>query len=389
MFDNDDGFGLDDAMLLGTGFALYRHGQDAQTRQLISAIDGLNDRPESSPEEPDEPEIQVINAIEWTTAELPELWDDYIGQGPLKEQIWVALVAAQMRGDTLGHILLESGYPGVGKTTMARLIAATMKVPIIEVVPPFTIEAIIKAAMSLPDKGVLFIDEIHKMTDSVGAQGAEVLLKLLEDGVIFEKDGTVHVLHDITVVGATTEADSLPDTVLDRFKMQPYFQAYSMVELARITVVFVWKHGAVKEVSDEVIYAIARACRSTPRVAEKMVEACRDLSQTSGRQATPAELLAHIEVEPDGMTRKHVAYITSMRQYFGREAKDGSVEYIIGEAGIRQRLRETKEGIGRLERFLIERGLLDRTPRGRKLTNLGITRAENFIAEGKGVAHVA
>ena len=117
--------------------------------------------------------------------------------------------------------------------------------------------------------------------------------------------------------------------------------------------------------------------------------ASRDLGIVNGRPAKPEEVLDFLEIEPDGLTRTHIHYLTAMRQYFAREARDGSIEYIVGESAMQQILRETKPGIGRVERFLIERGLIDRTPRGRRLTPLGIARAEEFIAVGKGAVDVA
>ena len=117
--------------------------------------------------------------------------------------------------------------------------------------------------------------------------------------------------------------------------------------------------------------------------------AARDMALAFGAPPTAEALLAFLEVEPDGLTRTHIHYLTAMRQYFARETKDGGIEYIVGEAAIQQILRETKNGIQRVEAFLVERGLVDRTPRGRRLTTLGIQRAEEFIAQGKGAADVA
>lgn len=392
--DNGDFDALDAGLLYG----FYRHGQDRQTARLVGAIEDLNARlnqhedheVEADDPEPDSSEsVAPINALDFTTDTLPEDWDDYIGQEPLKQQLLVRVNAALKRDARLPHTLLASGFPGVGKTTMARLLAKVMDVPIIEIVPPFKLEAIVQAAMSLPDKGILFIDEIHKLTDGVGARGAEVLLKLLEDGVIFEPNGTVHTTHDITVIGATTEPDKLPEPVLDRFKIKPYFQPYTQAELARITVKFCWEQDAENDVTNETIYAISGACRGIPRVTEEMVMAAHDLAENLGRPCTPDELLEFIETEPDGMTRKHIAYITALRQFFPRENAEGHVEYVIGEPTIMQRLRETKQGIGRIEDFLIERGLIDRTPRGRRLTARGIARAEEFIMAGKGFRDAA
>ena len=391
MFDDDDGF---DALDAGFMYAAYRHGQDAQARQIVSALN--RDRPDAEPMnievhvhtgDEDKRGIAHVNALDFTTVEMPADWDSYIGQEPMKQQLSVTINSARVRSAALPHILLASGMPGVGKTTMARLIAQTMGVKIIEIVPPFNIYTLVEAAETLGDKDILFIDEIHKLADN-GARGAEILLKVLEDKVAYLPDGDVVPLADITVIGATTDRDKLPEPVVDRFKVKPYFQAYSLAELGRITITFAYKHFAEDYVSDQMAFDIASACRGTPRITEEMVIAARDLALTFGRPATTQEVLEFVEVEPDGLTRVHIHYLTAMRQYFARERGD-TVEYIVGEAAIQQILRETKQGIGRIERFLVERGLIDRTPRGRRLTDLGVARAEEFIRAGKGAADVA
>lgn len=389
MFDDD--FDLGDAMVLGTGYALLRHGQDRQAQKLI---DALKQRDAPAPIDPipdpiPDPPAQQTNHLDNVSAEVLDDWDDYIGQEPLKNQLAVAIKSAQLRDDRLPHILLASGYPGVGKTTAARLLAKTMGVKMIELVPPFNTEALIEALAQLGDKEIAFIDEIHKMVDGVGARGAEVLLKVLEDGMAYLKDGTAIQLSDITIIGATTDRDKLPETVVDRFKLKPYFQAYDPIELSVITIAFAYRHRAENFVTDDLAIAISDACRGTPRIIEEMVLAARDLALVSGQPATPEQLLSFLETEPDGLTRTHVHYLTALRKYFARATKDETIEYIVGESAMQQILRETKQGIGRVERFLVERGLIDRTPRGRRLTDLGIARAEEFIAAGKGVADVA
>lgn len=390
MFDLDLDF--DDAMELGAGYALFRHGQDRQTAALIDAIgrtrrDGDEEIHVHLHEE--EEQVVPINAVDFTTADMPGDWSSFIGQEPLKRQLDVYMKSAQSRGERMPHTLLASGYPGVGKTTVARLIAQSMGSDIYEIVPPFKPEVLVEAARQLQDKDVLFIDECHKLADN-GKRGAEFLLKMLEDGVVFLPSGEVVELADITVVGATTDRDKLPEPVIDRFPIKPYFGAYSDQDLARITAQFACRQDSWPHHVDKWMAAhIAMACRGTPRIIKEMVLACRALADAYGRPATPEELLAFLEVEPDGLTRTHIHYITSLLQYFARESPDGGVEYIIGEAAIMQILRETKQGIGRIERFLVERGLVDRTPRGRRLTALGIERATQFVAEGKGAADVA
>jgi Holliday junction DNA helicase RuvB len=389
MFDDDDGFGFDDAMMLGTGYALLRHGQDRQTHEVIQGILAGLDMTQPDPDPEPEEYYEPINALDYTAETLPQL-EDYIGQEPLKNQILTYIKSAQVQHAALPHVLLASGYPGVGKTTMARLIAEIMGVKIIELVPPFkSIETIVDAAKQLGNKDILFIDEIHKLTDGVGARGAEVLLKILEDKVAFLPTGQVIRLADITIIGATTDRDKLPETIVDRFKIKPYFQAYDMGELGRIAIRFAFRHRAEDLVDDDLAFAIAYACRGTPRIIEEMIMAAKAMALSSGTPPTPEELLEFLEVEPDGLTRTHIHYLTALRQYYGRETKDGGVEFIVGEAAMMQILRETKQGIGRIERFLVERGLIDRTPRGRRLTPAGIERAEAFILAGKGVTDVA
>lgn len=396
---DDDGFDATDA---GIMFALYGYQQDRQTDAITAAIDRAGRRAEEdrliTEHDPtdvhvhvhlddEDKTIQPVNALDYTTGP-PASWDSYVGQAPLKRKIATHIRSAQMRGERLPHILLASGYPGVGKTTMARLIAQTMQVKIIELVPPFNIYTLVEAAKQLDDHDILFIDEIHKLADT-GKRGAEILLKVLEDGVAFLPDGTTVEFADITVIGATTDRDKLPEPVIDRFKIQPYFQAYSDEELFKITLMFAFRMRCEDLVDDEPAAAIALACRGTPRICEEMVIAARDLHYSLNRNCTGDELLEFLEVEHDGLTRTHIHYLTALYQYYGRETKDGGWEYIVGEAAMQQILRETKPGIGRIERFLVEQGLIDRTPRGRRLTARGIQRAREFIADGKGVRDVA
>lgn len=390
MFD-DDGF---DALDAGLAYAGYRHGQDQQTAAILNGIAQHASGPTEinvTIEAPEPERHAPINALDFSTVDMPDSFETYIGQDPLKRQISVYMAAAKARGDRFPHTLLASGYPGVGKTTMARLIAKAMGVNIYEMVPPFHIDAVAEAAGDLNDGDILFIDEIHKLADN-GGRGAEFLLKMLEDGVIFMPSGEVIELPNITVIGATTEPDKLPTPVIDRFKVQPYFQPYSWGELSQIAVSFAYRHDAADLAEDDdLMVDLAAACRSTPRIVEKMIEAARDLESAFNRAPNAAEVLDFLEIEPDGLTRTHIHYLTAMRQYFARlvPKSENEFEYIVGEAAIMQILRETKPGIQRVEAFLVERGLIDRTPRGRRLTPLGIARAEEFIAAGKGAANVA
>jgi Holliday junction DNA helicase RuvB len=382
-------------MEAGAAYALYRHGQDEQTNRLLAGLLATqqNEPPVQTPVEvhvhldEEDPNLPLHN--NYTGTEIVD-WDNYIGQEPLKRKIMIAIKSAKARGARLDHVLLASGMPGVGKTTMARLIAKQMGVNIFELVPPFNIYTLVRAAETLDDEDILFIDEIHKLADRGKAQAESVLLKVLEDGIAFLPDGEIAILPDITIIGATTDPDKLPEPILDRFKIKPYFQAYNDSELMKITMGFAFRHASDHLVTDDVVVTIADACRATPRVAEEFVLAARDLALALGAPPTSDELLTFMEVTEDGLTRQHVHYLTAMYQYFKREGPKGKGwEYIVGEAAIMQILRETKQGLGRIERFLVERGMIDRTPRGRRLTDRGIIRARQFIAEGKGSSDVA
>lgn len=390
---------FDEALMAGTAYALFRYGQDQQTEQLVAAMRQRRQQDPTPVEvnvtvandsDEDRPGQAPINALDLSREPIPESWDDYVGQEPLKRQMQIHIASAKARGERLPHTLLASGYPGVGKTMLARLLAKAMDVSIIELVPPFNIYTLVEAAEQLLDRDILFIDEIHGLANN-GKKGAEILLKVLEDGVAYTPDGQTHILNDITIVGATTDRDMLPEPVLDRFKVKPYFQAYQLDELAEIAVRFSFRHNADQYVSAELAVDMAEACRGTPRVLEEMVLAARDLAVATGvPEVSATELLDFLEITPDGLSRMHVHYLTALRQYFARYNRaEDQVEYVVGEAAMQQLLRETKQGIGRLERFLIERGLLDRTPRGRRLTERGIARAEQFIRAGKGASDVA
>lgn len=327
-----------------------------------------------------DPEMPFINAAN-VAPEYVKDWDSYVGQEPMKEQLNIHIEATIQRWGILPHVLLESGMPGVGKTTLARLIAKQLGGRLTMLVPPFSKTALYDAAMQCGDGDFLFIDEIHKLADH-GPSAAENLLHILEERTLYLEGGVVK-LCEFTVIGATTDADKLPETIVDRFEIKPYFQPYSLSELVRITKNFANFFGT--EIHPQTMVAIAKACRGTPRIARELVIATRDMQLASGQWCMPNDLLRFKEIEPDGTTRKHKAYLKAMYQFFGREEQDGSWSYTAGEASMMSLLRENKQGIARLERFLIESGLLDRTPRGRRLTDLGIQKARSYVLSEGGL----
>ena len=373
-----DGF---DAMELGAAYALYGYQED-KTREAIMA---QGTQTQAAPvvnvfTGEDRPDVPHVNALQYNTTPPLDGWDDFVGQDEIKAQLQVHIASALARDAALPHVLLASGRAGVGKTQLARLIAKQMNAQIVELVPPFNIYTLVEAAETLWPGGILLIDEIHKLAER-GKAGAEILLKIMEENVAFLPNGRVVELCDITIIGATTDRDMLPEPVIDRFKIKPEFGPYSRVELAEIAIKFAVRHDCLEAMDPNLAMGIARACRETPRITEELVLAARDLTFARGYGPTIEELLAFLRMQPDGLTQAHVTYLTTMLQFFGKpNPKTGQVEYVAGEATMQSMLRETKQGIGRLERYLLETGLIDRTPGGRRLTAAGIARARQLVS---------
>ena len=390
-----DDFDFGDAMMMGAGYAAYRHGQDQQTAALLAALDHVTDRDYVSMPPPtgqpiiittddelvDRRGMPIQNAAEHTTLYTPDSWDDFIGQDKLKRQLLVHIAYAQNTRTPLPHVLLASGSPGVGKTTIARMIAQAMDAEIIELVPPFNIYTLVEAAEQLTDGDVIFADEVHRLAQS-GKKGAEILLKVMEDHVAFLPNGETVELPLLTVVGATTDKDLLPETIIDRFKIKPYFEAYTLTDMQVISCMMGTRHGCQDMMTDQDFLLtgyIAQASRQTPRISEELVLAARALTAAYGGMfPTPGQLYDFVDVQYDGLTRAHVHYLTTLFERFARPVGHSGVEYLAGESTMQAALRETKQGLGRLERDLIAAGLLELTPRGRLLTDAGRVRAEGL-----------
>lgn len=360
------GFDAIDAglMFAGAGLLADQHAKKI-TRELKESMHPNHTHEELSP--------KMANAADnW---DGPTRWDQFIGQDRVKEQMRIHINSANARGVALDHTLFGSGVPGVGKTTLAHIVATDMGTNLIKLVPPFHKDTLFEAVTSLNNRDILFIDEIHKMSDN-GSAMAENLLHILEEGVIYTDEGAVR-LANITVIGATTDSGTLPEPVLDRFVIKPHFAEYSIMELALITARFCGRF--IAGVNDEVVVAIAHACRGTPRVARELVMAGRDLAISMGRSPTPEELLEFKQLDPDGMTLVHRNYLLALYENFARKGSGGKgVEYIAGASSLQKVLRETKGGLAAIERFLLKKGYIDQTPSGRRLTPSGIAKAESY-----------
>ena len=299
----------------------------------------------------------------------PQRLDDYIGQKSAKDNLKVFIEAAKLRGEPLDHVLFY-GPPGLGKTTLAGIIANELGVDIKITSGPAIDRAGDLAAIltNLNENDVLFIDEIHRLNRSV----EEVLYSAMEDfalDIIIGKGPSARSirldLSKFTLIGATTRAGSLSAPLRDRFGVMSKFELYDEEELSEIIKRSAGILGIAAD--DESVLEMARRSRGTPRVANRILKRVRDFSQVQGDGIINGEItregLCALQIDSMGLERLDREILTAIIERFG----GGPVGIDTIAASIGEERVTIEEAY---EPYLLQIGFLSRTPKGRTVTAL-------------------
>ncbi|MCY4086070.1 MAG: Holliday junction branch migration DNA helicase RuvB [Actinomycetia bacterium] len=299
---------------------------------------------------------------------------EFVGQERVREQLSIVLKAAKGRAEALDHVLL-AGPPGLGKTSLAYIIRAELGVTLRSVAGPAVERKGDMAAIltSLQPRDVLFIDEIHRLNRTI----EEILYPALEDfrlDIILGQGPAARTLtldlKPFTLIGATTRTGLLTTPLRDRFGMTFRLDYYTGEELETI----VRRSAQILGVATETAAAteIARCSRGTPRVANRLLRRVRDVAEVrhDGRitKAIAEEALALLEVDDDGLERADLELLRAIVQKFdGGPVGLSTLAVVLGEEA------DTIEDVH--EPYLLQLGLIQRTPRGRVATAAGRVRA--------------
>jgi Holliday junction DNA helicase RuvB len=312
-----------------------------------------------------DPEEQVGDEVERSLR--PRRLEDFVGQEPIKDQLTVSIAAAASRGEALDHVLL-AGPPGLGKTSLAQIVAAELGVGFVQTAGPALERKGDVAAFltALEPRAVFFVDEIHRLPRAL----EETFYPAMEDGVLPITVGqgagarvVTLPLPPFTLIGATTRTGLLTTPLRDRFGIQHRLEHYGTEDLGRI----VMRSAALLGVEIEAggAEAIAGRSRGTPRVANRLLKRVRDYAEVRHGGVVTAEVAALaldlLEVDDEGLDRLDREILRVICERFaGGPVGLSTLAVAVGEES------DTIEDV--YEPYLLQRGLIERTPRGRAAT---------------------
>ncbi|HEX2049918.1 MAG TPA: Holliday junction branch migration DNA helicase RuvB [Actinomycetota bacterium] len=317
----------------------------------------------------------------------PRTLDEFVGQDEVKEHLAIVLEAARARGEPAGHLLL-SGPPGLGKTSLAHVVAAEMGSAIRPTSGPALERAGDLAAIltNLDDGDVLFVDEIHRLPRPV----EEVLYPAMEDGqldLVIGKGPSAHTIRldlpRFTLVGATTRAGLITGPLRSRFELAERLDHYPVADLERI----VARSAAILGIrlDDGGAFEIARRARGTPRIANRLLRRVRDFAQVRADGAIDGDVaragLALFRVDEKGLDRVDAAILDALvRRFGGGPVGLSTLAIAVGEEP------DTIEDV--YEPYLMQLGFVRRTPRGRTATEAAFEHLGVAAPTGPGAARL-
>lgn len=300
--------------------------------------------------------------------DYPRTWDGFVGQEKAIEQLRVAVGSAKARGVRLDHTLIASGIAGVGKSTLATLVAAQMEAGLLQATGPMQVGEALQLLEACQDGDLLFIDEIHLLVAG-NKNRADWILPYMTEGKLYTSGGA-RKMPDVTIIGATTDVGKLPQTLISRFMVQPTLEPYTDEEGAAIVTNLV-ERMAVEPVNAAACLSIATAADCNPRVMRQILTQVRDLFFAyPDTHPNLSKAFEWAGVSADGLTSISRQILMQLLMASNNTMSQDSIKATLGEPG----------PLHHHEQQLLRRGLIEVTPRGRTLTEPGSRRAREEIS---------